>query len=160
MRSIKQKGFSAVIAIVIVVLLAIIGATMATLTTTSFLNTTSSTLGIQSWFAAQSAVEWAVHTAVNRTPAICTCGTNCCTTGNSGMETSITGATINFTNGGLGGYQAEFDGTTGCSESSVTEGGATYCIYQIDVLGSHDSAGDLTYASRRIKISVTDNNAP
>ncbi len=148
-KSIKQKGFSAIMAIVVVVLLAIIGATMSTLTTTSIINTTSSTLGIQSWFAARSAVEWAVHTALNQA---CTCGTNCCA--------SIDGATISFSVGGLSGYQANFDGTTGCSESSITEGGSAYCVYQIDVLGSHDSAGDLTYASRRIRISVTDNNAP
>jgi len=147
-NTIKQKGFSAIMAIVVVVLLAIIGATMSTLTTTSFINTTSSTLGIQSWFAARSAVEWAVHTAVN-----CACGTNCCA--------SIDGATIDYSTGGLDGYQAKFDGTTGCSESSLlTEGGSDYCVYQIDVLGSHDTAGDITYASRRIRISVTDNNAP
>lgn len=145
----KQQGFSAVIAIVLVVLLALLGTTMATLTTTSFLNTTSSTLGIQSWFAARSAVEWAVHTAVNQT---CTCGTNCCS--------SIDGTSINFSSGGLAGYQADFDATTGCAETPFTEGGTTYCVYQIDVLGSHDTAGDITYASRRIKISVTDNNAP
>jgi len=148
-RLISQKGFSAVMAIVLVVLLALLGASMSTLTTTSFLNTSSSTFSIQSWFAARSAVEWAVHTAVNQA---CTCGTNCCA--------SIDGTTINFSSGGLNGYQASFHGTTGCSEAPFTEGGADYCVYQIDVLGSRDTAGDITYASRRIKISITDRNSP
>jgi len=148
-KLIKQKGFSAIMAIVLVVLLALLGTSMATLTTTSLLNTTSSTFSIQSWFATRSAVEWAVHTAVNQS---CTCETNCCS--------SIDGATINFTAGGLNGYQADFDAVTGCTETEFIEGGTNYCVYEIDVLGSHDSAGDLTYASRRIKISITDRNAP
>ncbi len=145
----KQKGFSAIMAIVVVVLLALLGASMSTLTTISFLNTSSSTSGIQSWFAARSAVDWAVHTAVNQS---CTCGTNCCA--------SINGTNINFSAGGLTGYKASFDGTTGCSEIPLSEGGANYCVYNIDVLGSRDAAGDITYASRRIKISITDRNSP
>ena len=147
--SVKQRGFSTIIAIVMVVLLALLGISMSTLTTTSFINTTSSQLGIQSWFAARSAVEWAVHTAVNQS---CTCGTNCCS--------SINGVSINFSAGGLDGFDASFDATSGCTEVPLTEAGTDYCVYQFDVFGTHGTAGDMTYAARRIKISMTDNNAP
>lgn len=148
-ETVKQKGFSAVMAIVVVILLSLIGTYMATMTTTSALNTTSSYLGIQSWFAARSAIEWAVHTAVNQS---CTCGTNCCS--------NIDGTNISFGSGGLNGFSANFDGTTGCAETPVTEGGSDYCVYNVDVLGAHGSPGEMTYASRRIKISITDRNAP
>lgn len=150
----KEAGFSVVAAIVLIVLFSLIGAYMATLSTVSSISTMSSALAIQAWFGARSGIEWAIHEAVNRT---CTCGTNCCTTGDSGLETSITGTTISFSEGGLNGYQATVNS---CGETPATEGSSSYCIFNLDMTATIGSIGELNYASRRIVISVTDRNAP
>lgn len=56
MKTLKkaQKGFSIIVAVVLIVLFALIGGYMATLTSVGSLNTTVSAGGMQAWFAARS----------------------------------------------------------------------------------------------------------
>ena len=57
----KQRGFSAIIAVILVILLALIGAYMSTLTSVGSINTTVSAGTMQAWYAARSGIEWAVR---------------------------------------------------------------------------------------------------
>jgi len=145
-----QKGLGAITVIVLIVLFSLVGAYMSTLSTSATMNTILSGGAIQAWFSARSGVEWAVHQALNR-PACACGGTTCCST-----APAIDGAVINFTGGGASGFQAN----VGCSETSLTEGASSYCVYNIDVTASRGSAGEVTYAARRIEVTVTDRNAP
>lgn len=141
----KQKGFSAIIAVVLIVLFALLGTYMATLSTIGSLNTTQSLGSMQTWFAAKSGAEWAVHQALH--PAVpCTCGTDCCT--------AINGATISFsTSGTINGFQSTI---TACSDAPYTEAGSSYCVYNVSVSATRGSPGDMTYLSRNLNFSVTD----
>jgi MSHA biogenesis protein MshP len=145
----KQKGFSAIIAVVLIVLFGLLGGYMATLSTVSVFNTAQSAGSMQAWFAARSGAEWAVYQALNRA---CTCGTDCCSTGTSGTEININGAVVSFDSGELNGYQA----TLSCSESAVSEGGSNYCVYNLGVNAERGSSGSITYVSRQINLSITD----
>jgi len=135
----KQGGFSAIIAVVLIVLFSLIGAYMATLSSVSAVTTASSGAAIQAWFAATSGMQWAVHRALN----LVSCG-------------GVDGQTINFTGGGLSGFQAQI----GCVATSVTEAPVTYNIYNISVSASRGSVGDAGYASRTIIATATDRTAP
>lgn len=145
-----QRGLGAITVIILIVLFSLVGAYMSTLSTTATMNTVLSGGSIQAWFASRSAVEWAVHHALNRPPCGCG-GTTCCT-----AAPAIDGAVINFTAGGMNGYRATID----CSESGLSEGSSNYCVYNIGVLATRGTAGDETYVSRRIEVTVTDRNAP
>ena len=63
-----QRGFSAIVAVILIVLLALIGGYMATMTSVSSINTTVSAGTMQAWFAARSGIEWAVQQAVVAAP--------------------------------------------------------------------------------------------
>ena len=143
-----QQGFTAIIALVLIVLIALVSAYMTTLFTVASISTSLSAEGMQAWFGARSGIEWAIHTALNQAP--CTCGTDCC-------NAVTAGAPFTFTEGGLNGYQATVNG---CGETPATEGGSTYCIYNLDLTAVNGSVGGPDYASRRIVISITDRNAP
>ncbi len=146
----SQRGLGAITVIVLIVLFSLIGAYMSTLSTMSTMNTILSGGSIQAWFASRSGVEWALHQALNR-PA-CVCGGNtCCSAG-----TAIDGAVINFTGGGMAGYQANID----CSEISLTEGSDNYCVYNIGVTATRGIVGEETYVARRIEVTVADRSAP
>ena len=146
----RQKGLGAISVIVLVVLFALLAAYMSTLSTNATMKTVLSGGSIQAWFASRSGIEWAVHHALNRPACVCG-GTTCCSAG-----TAIDGATLNFTAGGTSGYQANID----CSETARTEGSISYCVYNIGVSASRGTAGDETYVSRRIEVTVTDRSAP
>ncbi|MBM2829422.1 MAG: hypothetical protein HW411_212 [Gammaproteobacteria bacterium] len=136
----KQGGFSAVMALVLIVLFALLGAYMATLSSVSALSTATSASAIQAWFAARSGVEWAVHESLDL-----------------GTCTGVNGQTISFSSGGLNGFQA----AVGCAETTgVTEGPDTYNIYNIGVTATRGTAGQPAFASRTIRVTVTDRTAP
>lgn len=141
----NQKGFSAIIAVILIVIFGLIGTYMATLANISSFNTTQSAGAMQAWFAARSSAEWAVYQSLNR-PA-CTCGADCCT-----VAPTIDAASINFTTGELDGFQSSIS----CAESSVTEGSTSYCVYDLGITAERGSSGALTYISRSINLSVTD----
>ena len=131
----QQNGFSAIMAVIVIVMIALLAAFMLTFSTISAINTGTSTAAVQAWFAARSGVQWAVHQAL----ALDTC-------------TGVNGETISS---GLNGFTASIL----CSETTgITEGSATYEIYDIDVTATKGSVE--TFVSRTISVTVTNNAAP
>ncbi len=131
----KQTGFSAITAIVMVVLLALMGAYMSTFVSVSALNTSSSEGAIKAWFAARSGVQWAVHRVLS-----------------TGTCVNVNGQAITA---GLDGFTASIS----CVETAaITEGSATYDIFDIDVTATRGAIE--TFVSRTINVTVTDNSAP
>jgi hypothetical protein len=136
----KQKGFSAIIAVVLIVLFALMGTYMATLSTIGSLNTTQSLGSMQAWFAVKSGLDWAVHDALQNSAASLNCG----------------GAGPGFTLGG--GAANNFDIQVTCNTTSFTEAGTcTPCItYALTIFAERGNQGDMTYVSRTLRASVTD----
>ena len=145
----RQTGFSAIIVVVMIVFFALLGTYMATMSSISSLNTSQSAGAMQAWFAARSGVEWAVHQALAASDGGCTCATNCCT--------GISGSTLNFSEGGLNGYQATVDV---CNAVNYSEASASYCVYDLTVSASNNSSVQLTSVYRTITLSISDRNTP
>lgn len=133
----KQRGFSAILVVVLIVLFALMGGYMATMTSVSAINTAGTAGSIQAWFAARSAVDWAVYQALN------------------GGCASVT-SPLNLSGGGLAGFQASIT----CGETAVTEGSSNYNIYNIGVTATRGTVGQVTFVSRSVDVTVTDRNAP
>ena len=139
----KQKGFSAIIALVLIVLFGLLGTYMATQSNIGSFNTSQSLGSMQAWFATRSAVEWAVYRVINDGD---------CVAVNAASPLSMTGGSTNgfsvtltcsvFDDDGLG------DG--------ISEGGTTYNVYDISVTANKGTIGGITYLSKSINISVTD----
>jgi len=134
----KQRGFSAIIAVVLIVLFALLGAYMATLSNISSLNTTQSRGAMQAWFAAKSGSSWAVYDAIQNAAANLNCNA-------AGPGFTLTGGA---TNG--------FDIQVTCTSGSVTEASSTYTVYSLTIFAERGNAGDITYVSRTINVSVSD----
>ena len=138
----KQKGFSAIIAVVLIVLFALLGTYMATLSSIGSLNTTQSLGSMQAWFAARSGLDWAVYDAIQNNGASLNCGA-------AGPNFTLSGGGTN-----------NFDVQVTCTTTSFTEAGiCTPCItYGLTVVADRGSQGEITYVSRTLRASVT--NAP
>jgi len=136
----RQKGFSAIIAVVMIVLFALLGTFMATLSSIGSLNTTQSLGSMQAWFAAKSGLEWAVHDAIQNGAATLNCG----------------GAGPTFTL--AGGAANNFDVEVTCNTTVFTEAGTcTPCTtYSLTVTAERGNQGDMIYVSRTLRASVTD----
>jgi MSHA biogenesis protein MshP len=130
----KQRGFSAIIAVILVILLALIGAYMSTLTSVGSINTTVSAGTMQAWYAARSGIEWAVRDLI--------VGSGTCSS-----------PTINLTGGNTNGFTVRLT----CSSGAYTEAGVgTYNVYALTSRATRGDPGDLAYVSRQINLSVTD----
>ena len=134
----NQHGFSAIIVIVLIVLFALLGGYMATMTSVSAINTVGSTGGVQAWFAARSGVELAIHQALDG--------------GCAAVSPSV-----NMSSGGLAGFQAAIT----CGETTgIIEGPDNYNIYNIGVTATRGTAGQETFVSRSVMVTITDRTAP
>ena len=133
----KQKGFSAIIAVILIVLFGLIGTYMATLSNVSSFNTTQSAGSMQSWFAAKSGFEWAVYDALQN--------------GAGNLNCNAAGPGFTLSGGATNGFNIQIT----CTSSSVTEGGTTYNVFGLTSVASKNSAGSITYVSRTINASIT-----
>lgn len=132
----RQRGFSAIAAVIIIVLLALVGGFMATLTTVTSINTTLSAGSMQAWFAARSGIEWAVHQLIVAAPGAC-----------------FASSPINLTGGNTNGFTV----TLTCGATAYTEAGiGTYNVYALTSRAARGNPGDIVYVSRQINLSVTD----
>lgn len=122
-----ERGFVAIIAVILLVLFAMIGVYMATQTTTASLSTTVSYLGMQAWFAAKSGIEWGIH------QALWSSGCTASTTFNIG----------------------EFTVTVQCSSTAVSEGPDNYTVYNLISTATKGTPGDIAYVTRRVETSAT-----
>lgn len=129
-----QRGFSAIMAVVLIVLLALLGGYMATLVGVGSINTTVSAGTMQAWFAARSGIEWAVRDLIV----------------DSG---TCSASTINLSGGSTNGFQVLLT----CTPGSFTEAGiGTYNVYALTSRATKGNPGDIAYVSRQINISITD----
>ncbi len=129
-----QKGFSIIVAVVLIVLFGLIGGYMATLTSVGSLNTTVSAGGMQAWFAARSGIEWAVRDLI---------------IGGGGCA----GTTITLSGGNTDGFSV----TLTCAPSSFTEAGiGTYNVYNLTSRATRGAPGQIAYVSRQLNVSITD----
>jgi MSHA biogenesis protein MshP len=123
----NQRGFSAIIVIVLIVLFALIGGYMATLSSVSAISTAVSGASMQAWFAARSGAEWGVHQALN--------------TGNCTGTLTVSGYNV----------------VVACpAPAVVTENPDTYNVYTINVTASRGIPGQESFVSRSISVKVTD----
>ena len=143
-----QAGVSAILVVVLISLFALLGTYMASMSTLGSLTTTQSGSAMQAWFAARTGAEWAVHRSLAASDGGCSCAANCCT--------GINGQTLSFTEGGLSGFQA----TISCTARDVREAGANYCVYDLGISATNNSAAPMTSVSRTLTLSITDRNAP
>lgn len=129
-----QKGFSIIVAVVLIVLFALIGGYMATLTSVGSLNTTVSASGMQAWFAARSGIEWAVRDLI-------VAGGGC------------SGTTVTLSGGNTDGFSVVLT----CTPASFTEAGiGTYNVYSLTSRATRGTPGDIAYVSRQLDVSITD----
>lgn len=142
----SQKGFSIIIAVVLIILLALIGSYMATLTIVSSVNTTVSAGTMQAWFAARSGIEWAVQNVISANVCFTAADGNFATNGDG--DFSINAGAIN-----------NFNITVTCAVDPYTESGpGFYNVYQITSRATRGTPGEIAYVSRQLNVSIT--NAP
>ncbi len=123
---VRQGGFSAIIALVLVTLLGLVGVYMSTQHTTGQLSTALSLNGIQAWFAARSGADWGALRALN-------------------------GSCVATTSFAIDGYTV----TVTCSSTAVTEPPDTYNVYSINASAVRGANGDLTRISRSVRAFIT-----
>lgn len=133
----KQKGFSAIIAIVLIVILALLGAYAATTVGVQSLSTTQSVGGMQAWFAARAGIDRGIAAVLG--------GGDC---------SSVPATPLALNGGGLDGFSVT---QLGCSSTTVQEGPATYNVYQLTATASRGgNVGDIAYISRTVQVSVSE----
>lgn len=122
-----QKGFVAILAIVVLVLFSLIGVYMSTQMTTASMDTSASYLGIQAGLAARSGADWGIYKALH--------GSSCA-------------ASTSFAIAG-------FDVDVKCASAAVSEGSNSYTVYNLSAIASRGNPGDVLYVTREVKVSVT-----
>lgn len=131
----RQSGFSAIIIVMILVLLVAAGTYMLSMTTSSAAGSLNTWRGMQTWFMARSALDWAaLQVRTNKT---------------------CPGASTSFSSDG---YQM----SVSCSAVLIYEGDANndddasadYQIFTLQVTASFGAQGGLDYAQRSISAQV------
>jgi len=132
----KQQGFSIMSALFIVVILALIGSYIVSV---GALTSASGNLVIQgekAYWAANSGLEWGIYSVAP--------------SGGSGPYNCPTSpTTLTFTQNGLKGFKS----VVTCSQSSFTEGGTTYNMFQITSQGQFGTSGS-DYAFRQLYATI------
>lgn len=126
----RQRGFSTILAVVVITLLALVGAYMSTMVTTSSISSTLQLGGMQGWFAARSAAEWGTWQALHS-------GSGC---GAASGTLSVRGFSVNVT----------------CSSQAVSEGPDNYTVYNLLATAQRGTVGEPGFVSRTVRLSVTD----
>lgn len=127
-----QKGFSAILAVILLVLFALIGAYMSTQLTVGSMSTSLAFNGMQAWFSAKSGIEWGMYELLKK-------GTSC---------TADMGGGLN-----IDGYSVTID----CSASpQITEGPDKYYVYSLSSTATRGVSGNITRVSREVSVYITD----
>ncbi len=136
----REKGFSIVAALFVVVILALIGSYIVSI---SALTNTSENLniqGVKAYYAAKSGLEWGVYKVAPSAASGGGAPYNC-----PASPTNLT-----FTQGGLNGFTS----TVTCTQSSFTEAGATYHIFQIKATGQYGTVDNIDYVFRELYANI------
>ena len=127
----RREGFTLIGAIFLLVVLSSAGAFMLNLGGVQRTTATFALMGVRSYYAARSGVEWAVYQAIDD-PATCPAGA------------------FPLTEGGL----AQLDVTVTCTSADHVENVTTIRIFHITSVATHGSFGDPHYVSRRMEAKV------
>jgi MSHA biogenesis protein MshP len=128
----KQRGFAAVLAIILVVVLALMGVIMVTLSGGQALGAALSQREIQAWFAAQSALEAGIYNMVR---------SHNCAGGTVALPAPLTP------------YNATLTAT---AFASISEGSNTYNLCRLQATATSGNPADYDYVSRAVRATVTD----
>jgi len=141
----KQRGFAAILAVMLIVGFALIGTFMLTTVGSQNMTTALSQREMQAWFAAQSGIDWAINQVVRDSsgcPPNCNAGTACLATVDPATLTP--GSYAN-------GFSVEMD----CSCTCVNEGAlGRYAMYNITATATQGNAADPDYVSRTAQALV------
>ena len=130
----RHGGFTLVTTIFFIVVLAALGLFMATISSTQRATSTFAIVGPRAWFAARSGMEWGAATAL------------------AGGTCFPSPTTFALNGGTTTGYSVALT----CSETTVTEGPATYNVYNLQVVAFRGVPNGEDYFSRTLNASVTD----
>ncbi|WP_428607791.1 hypothetical protein [Sedimenticola sp.] len=124
-----QRGFSLISTLFMLVVLAALGGYMVRLNVSQQTTTTLSLQSVRVWYAASSGLEWAVYqiNSSHSCPAV---------------PSSFTAEGFTIT-------------LSACTAYPVTEGAASYSLYDVQVNASRGSFGSPDYVSRRLRATVT-----
>jgi hypothetical protein len=131
----KKHGFTLVSTIFIVVLLALVTGFIVNISTLTRSSATLTRLGLQTYFAAKSGLEWAQF-------AITTAG--------SPYNCPSSPTTLQFNQGALTGFSV----TISCTQNAFTEHDTTYNVFRITSVGSYTSASGLENTRRQIEARI------
>lgn len=128
MNKVRQQGFSLVTTIFILVVLGLLGTYMAAMSTVQNQSTALSVLGVRTWYAALSGLDWAAYN-INSPGGSCI------------------SKTLNFD-----GFNVEVD--CNLPAYSITEAGETYELYDIEVTAQWGDIGDSDYVTRTVRATL------
>ena len=135
-----QRGFSAILAVVLLVLFGLVGTYLATMAGLGSASTTVSRDAMQAWFAAQSGLEWAVYqatrTGVHPAPALA-CG-------GAGPVFPLSTAAA-----------SDFAIEVNCTFAPFIEGANVVNVYALTSTASRGTVGELGSVTRSVRASVS-----
>lgn len=129
-----QKGINLISVIFILVIIASIAAFMFTISNVQRQTSSFSILSSRALFAAESGMQWAIHSALS--------------TG----DCSAFPDTFNLSGGAAVGYTV----STTCAFSLHTENPDTFRVYSLSALAEVGTVGNPTYISRTLRATITD----
>ena len=124
----NQAGFSLITALFIVVILAMLGAYMAQLSSAQHTESAMAVQGQRAWYAAYSGLEWAGYRIEN--------------------DGACPSVPSNFT---VEGFAVQL---TQCTRHDVTEGGASFAVFDVSLTASRGSFGSVDYVSRTLRATL------
>lgn len=138
----RQQGVALVALVVLLVLFVTIGFFMGNRSGVQQMSVALSIRAMQSWFAAQSGLEWAVHQATTSQVA----HNAICSTGPA--------TTTTFTLSG--GASDAYDVSVTCDDGGgFQESGVAYEVDVITATASRSNPGDIPFATRTVQAVVT-----
>lgn len=124
----QQRGAALFVGIFLITVVVVFAAVVALTSATQHISQARAGLAEQAWYAAVARMETGIQEVV---------ASNACPAGGS---TGLFG----------------FNTTLTCSSSSVSEGGATYGVYSLEVTASQGSLSDAILVRRTVRSQVTD----
>lgn len=147
----KNRGFAAMMALVLLALLAVLASALVFLSSTQQMGFALDIQGGRAYQAARAGLEWGVHHVLR------VGGTDC-----AGIESGGAGTTFAYA-GDLAGYFV----TVRCGETTHDEAGATLSMYQVAATGCNQLAAGIcdpaasptlpTYVERQLRVVVGSN---
>lgn len=124
----SQSGFSLVTTLFILVVLALLGGYMAQITSAQHEESALSIQSVRAWYAANSGLEWVAYQIDS---------SGVCPTVPTTL--SIEGFSVRLTD---------------CTAHPVTEGGASYSVFDVSINAERGSFGSVDYVARSLRATL------